>query len=227
MVFAMPEQKCDDRRGRRVVFLSHCLLDQNVRFPGIAVEAGGIGRLVRGLTEAGIGIEQLPCVEMKYWGGVDRWLVMPFLGLSTRALGSSAAGLFTTILNISLGAYRMLCEFEAWKVSRTIMGFLAHGYDILGIVLMNDSPTCGLDMTIDMREFVVEARGREVDWSCPSIDTMSRLLPELLRDGSGMFALALRRRMNRSTTPVDFYGFDPWSDIKAESDRLLSRLLPV
>ena len=50
-----------DARGGRVVFLSHCLLNQNVRYLGGAGRAGGVSEVVDGYLGRGIGICQLPC----------------------------------------------------------------------------------------------------------------------------------------------------------------------
>lgn len=213
-----------DRRSGRVVFVSHCLLDQNARFPGIAVAPGCVSGIVRRLEDDGLGIEQLPCLEMKYWGGANRRLVMPFLRISSRMRAEWEARLFSDLVRVALWVYRLLCEYEAWRTARQIGGFRAQGYEVRGIVVMNDSPTCGLDRTIDLQEFVCEARARSVDWACPTLETMSSLLGGLLRQGSGAYVGALKRRMERSGTPVAFYGFDPWADADVESARLASRL---
>lgn len=47
-----------DQRGGRVVLLSHCLLNENVRYPCVV---------------------QLPCPEQRAWGGARRRLDIPFL----------------------------------------------------------------------------------------------------------------------------------------------------
>ncbi len=59
-----------DARGGRVVFLSHCLLNQNVRYLGGAGRPGGVGELVGGYLARGVGVCQLPCPEQRAWGGV-------------------------------------------------------------------------------------------------------------------------------------------------------------
>jgi hypothetical protein len=59
-----------DARGGRVVLLSHCLLNENVRYLGGAGRAGGVGEVVSGYLARGVGICQLPCPEQRAWGGV-------------------------------------------------------------------------------------------------------------------------------------------------------------
>jgi hypothetical protein len=50
-----------DRRGRRVVFVSHCLLNENVRYLGGAGRRGSVDEVVEGFQAAGVGI----CVEFR------------------------------------------------------------------------------------------------------------------------------------------------------------------
>ncbi|MHB8894452.1 MAG: hypothetical protein ACYC99_04635 [Candidatus Geothermincolia bacterium] len=214
-----------DRRGKRVVFVSHCLLDQNVRFPGIAVAEGCVRPLIGRLCDEGLGIEQLPCLEVRYWGGIERKFVLPLLRLSPRLIEGPMRGLFFGAIKLFLGAFRLLCEVEAWKVTRVIESFARGGCSVTGIIVMNDSPTCGYSRTTDVRKFVTEAPGAGVDWSCPTYEKMSGLLPTVLCAGSGSFVGALKRRLEKRRMDIPFIGFDPWTDGELESERLLGELL--
>jgi hypothetical protein len=59
-----------DARGGQVVFLSHCLLNENVRYLGGAGPPAGVSEVVDGFLSRGIGICQLPCPGQLAWGGV-------------------------------------------------------------------------------------------------------------------------------------------------------------
>jgi predicted secreted protein len=61
-----------DIRGRRVVYVNHCLLNQNARAPGVAVREQAFPELVEILLAGKVGIEQLPCMESIGLGGVSR-----------------------------------------------------------------------------------------------------------------------------------------------------------
>jgi predicted secreted protein len=50
-----------DQRGRRVVLVSHCLLNQNTRYAGGATRSDAVAELANELIGAGYGIHQLPC----------------------------------------------------------------------------------------------------------------------------------------------------------------------
>ena len=216
---------CNDKRGGRIVFVSHCILNQNTRFGGIAVQEGCIQQMVQGLCAAGIGIEQLPCPEMKYWGGVDRILAMHFLRLCSRFVNGDLKPPLSWILDSFLLVYRLLCTIEARRAAATVKRFISRGYAVLGIVVMNDSPTCGLNRTMDMKRFTVDACRKGIDLSCPAFEEMSSFLPEVLCGGSGFFVGAMMKRLSRVSPDINMLGFDPWSDNEREAARLLSGLL--
>src|SRR5215510_5576289 len=59
-----------DERSHRVVFLSHCLLNENTRYLGGAFRPGVVPEVVGPYLRDGIGICQMPCPEQLAWGGV-------------------------------------------------------------------------------------------------------------------------------------------------------------
>src|SRR5215207_7243130 len=61
-----------DARSGQVVFVSHCMLNQNVRYQGGATRPGAVDEVVARLQRAGVGIVQMPCPEQRAWGGVDK-----------------------------------------------------------------------------------------------------------------------------------------------------------
>src|SRR5664279_5272252 len=61
----------DDRRGRKVVVLAHCILNQNAKLDRCAHCAGAVREVVEVLLENGIGILQMECPEMLHLG-LDR-----------------------------------------------------------------------------------------------------------------------------------------------------------
>lgn len=59
-----------DERSRRVVLVSHCLLNDNTRHAGGATRPGAGAEAIDELIVSGCGIHQLPCPERLAWGGV-------------------------------------------------------------------------------------------------------------------------------------------------------------
>src|SRR6476646_3581028 len=76
--------KMRDARRRRVVFLSHCLLNETTRYPGGACRPGCISEVVQRCLTEDLGIVQMPCPEQRAWGGVLKRRLLPVFGLRER-----------------------------------------------------------------------------------------------------------------------------------------------
>ena len=73
-----------DQRSQKVVFLSHCLLNENTRYLGGACRGGAIRELVESCLDSGLGIVQMPCPEQHAWGGVLNRRLLWFFGTEGR-----------------------------------------------------------------------------------------------------------------------------------------------
>jgi hypothetical protein len=105
-----------DVRPGQVVFVSHCVLNQNVRYQGGATRPGVVEEVVARLQRAGVGIVQMPCPEQRVWGGVDKRYTVPAYGAdqtTLRWLRRPATWLFLLYTRL---AYRRL----AGQVARDI-----------------------------------------------------------------------------------------------------------
>lgn len=60
------------KRGKKIIVLSHCYLNQNARVRPYASMSGAFRELIVPLIEAGFGIIQLPCPETTGCG-LNRW----------------------------------------------------------------------------------------------------------------------------------------------------------
>ncbi|HTY57511.1 MAG TPA: hypothetical protein VMF59_01785 [Bacteroidota bacterium] len=113
-----------DKRSRRIVFLAHCFLNMNTRFPEGADFPGANAPLVELLLQSEVGIVQMPCPEFLCLGlEKTRW-----------GMGSEAA---------IRGAFRRVAE----TVADQIEAYGRCGYEILGIIGMNPSPSCGVEVS--------------------------------------------------------------------------------
>ncbi len=113
-----------DKRNHRIVFLAHCFLNMNTRFPEGAEFPGANVPLVELLLQSEVGIVQMPCPEFLCLG----------LEKTGWAVGSEAA---------IRGAFRRVAETVADQVE----AYLGCGYKILGIIGMNPSPSCGVEVS--------------------------------------------------------------------------------
>ncbi|MBW1697670.1 MAG: hypothetical protein JRH18_12525 [Deltaproteobacteria bacterium] len=113
-----------DNRGRRVVFLAHCFLNTNTRFPGGCAFEGATVPLIETLLNSGLGIVQMPCPEFLC------------LGLEKEKFGELSESELRA-------CFRKLAE----DVVRQIAAYVECGHEVAGIIGMNPSPSCGVEIT--------------------------------------------------------------------------------
>ncbi len=115
-----------DARSRRVVFVAHCLLNQNAKAPGLAGQSGVFEPLIGRLARSGVGIVQLPCPELEHVG----------LG---RAPGTDTRQQYDT------PEYRKACTRMAREVAGRLVEYLAAGYQVVAVLGVEGSPSCSVD----------------------------------------------------------------------------------
>ncbi len=113
-------------RSRKMVVISHCLLNMNAKVEGLALNKGCAKELVLSLIENDFGIIQLPCVELDMCG-INRW------------------GQVKSQLNHP--HFRNRCEELLQPVVYQIEDYLANGYQIAAVIGVDGSPTCGVNRT--------------------------------------------------------------------------------
>lgn len=130
-----------DGRSKRVVFLAHCLLNQNSISDGTAVYPAAFKHLICSLLDADVGIVQLPCPELCCLGldrgnvfGADSPVVVENTRIRAQMLLPDAQKKLSLLLD---------------NVMHQIREYHRHGFEIIGIVGANRSPNCGVDSTSD------------------------------------------------------------------------------
>jgi predicted secreted protein len=154
-----------DKRSGKVIFLSHCCLNQNAKVRGIAEYPGAIPPLVELLLEYGVGIYQMTCPEMAYLGNM-RW------------------GMVQEQYNNPM--FRRHCQRLAEFVVDQAQNYLQCGYKVLGFVMMDGSPVCGLNRT-------PKSKNPEELWG-----GMTRYIPESINAiGRGNYCEVLQEELKQ------------------------------
>jgi predicted secreted protein len=184
-----------DARGGRVVFLSHCLLNQNVRYLGGAGRAGAVDEVVNHYLARGIGICQLPCPEQHAWGGV----------LKRRMLVAYGAG-----GTLKAPVVRLLLRPFIW--------YTRHVYARLARII-GGSPSCGVRTTLDLPAAVSALT------HCPAARLDRRTLNEGIIaanvcPGEGLFIHPLRQRLTRAGAHVPMHEHDLLAELGAHPPRV-------
>ena len=117
-------------RSKKVVFISECLLNQNIRAYGITNVngEGPVTEILELLGKNGIGISVVSCPEISYEG------------LKRNACGRC---------NYENDAYRSICVKRAQEVIERYKLYLDDDYKVLGFICVNGSPSCGADFCFD------------------------------------------------------------------------------
>ena len=128
-----------DNRSRKLIVVAHCLLNQNSISDGTADFPSQFDEVVELLMENEVGLIQLPCPELSCLGlarqdpaGAQRDL----LSENTRI-----RGLMTEPQNISK------LRAKAEDVVEQLEEYRRYGFEVLGLVGINRSPSCGVETT--------------------------------------------------------------------------------
>lgn len=156
------QEKLKDERAKKVIFLSHCLLNENTRYLGGTCRKACVDELVDELQKQGIGIVQMKCPEQKTWGGVlKREMLMGY-------------GIKGSILNAFRVPYMM---YFIWKTKRSfkrmakevvseIKDYIDSGFELMGIIGIQGSPSCGVSASLDLKksaDFVAQLNIKKID----------------------------------------------------------------
>ena len=130
-----------DGRSKKVIFIAHCLLNQNSISDGTAVYPAAFKEMVGMILDGDIGIVQMPCPELCCLGldrgniyGADR----PIVQENTRIR-------YEMMQPDTLKKLHDLVDSVIYQ----IMEYKKHGFEIIGIVGANRSPNCGVNTTSD------------------------------------------------------------------------------
>jgi predicted secreted protein len=128
-----------DNRSKRIVLVSHCILNQNSISDGTADYPGVNEDLLGFLTQSGVGIIQMPCPELSCLGldrgdihGGDRAVIVE----NTRIRQNLVKPYCIEVLN------RLVAQ-----IIFQIEEYIKNGFTIVGIIGINRSPSCGVDTT--------------------------------------------------------------------------------
>jgi predicted secreted protein len=139
------------KRSKRIVMVSHCILNQNSVVKPLA-RAKGAFPISKMILEEGVGIIQLPCPEFKY------------LGLDRKPMSKE---------EYDSKDYRNLCRKLFNSICEDLQKYIESGYDFIGIVGINHSPTCSIssNMGIYMEEIFEILQSMNIEFKTFEIPT--------------------------------------------------------
>jgi predicted secreted protein len=197
-----------DARGRRVIFAAHCLLNENVRYPGGATRSGTVDEFVDAVQRSGVGIVQMVCPEQQAWGGVLKRRMLMCLGADRGPLRS----IRKLVMPLFVAYTRWRYDRLASRVAAEVADYRRAGFDVVGIVGVDGSPSCGVRRTLDVAR-AADALARCDPTATDATAFNERVVRASIIPGYGLFTAALRRRLRRRRLGVAWFGHDLMAEL--------------
>lgn len=112
-----------NERSKKVIFVSHCILNQNTRAIGREKYPGVVRELTDLFANSDVGLIQLPCPQFEYSKNLDR------MEKNKKSYNNG---------------YRGYCRKLSIEILKQIENYLSKNYKILGIIGVEFSPNCGV-----------------------------------------------------------------------------------
>jgi len=181
-------------RGKKIVFLSHCILNANAKVEGLAAYPGAAGELITYLMDQGVGMLQLPCPEVdvlgvQRWGHVKNQLSHPF--------------------------FIECCEKMLAPVVRQVEMYRNGGYQLIGVVGIDGSPCCGVKKTCASEKWAGDFLDPELTWK--------KVADLAWVKKPGIFMETFQKMLAGKHADLDFFSLDE-SDPTASVPRLIAAL---
>ena len=193
-----------------MVFLSHCILNENTRYLGGACSPACVRPIVEECIRNDWGMVQLPCPEQRAWGGVVKRHLLKAHG----AGGSLLYRFRPIVLPVFEWYSRWIYRGLARQVAGEIEDYLKSGFVVAGIVAVDGSPSCGLNVTLDLRASFLRMAAMDADGA--TIARMNEIIRDTLVAGEGMFTSAFRRELDRRHLEVSYFAHDLVAEISGK-----------
>ena len=211
-------RRLHDDRGNQVVLLSHCLLNENTRYLGGAGRAGCVREIVDACAVARLGMVQMPCPEEAAWGGVLKRRLLAAYG-SSRWLPRL---LRPVVLRAVLAYTRLVYRRLARQTARRVADYRDSGLDVVGIVGVDGSPSCGVTRTMDLSRALDHLC--EIDPDTITVAEMTAIVRDAGAPGRGLYIEALQRQLHRRGLEVPYLAHDLLAELDGQPSTVASAL---
>ncbi len=179
----------EDVRSMKVIFLSHCILNQNTKVLGIAYRPAAITEIVEYILEHDIGIVQMPCPEATYWG-LRRWAMLKD--------------------QYDVPKFREYCKQLAKEIVNQIVEYVRNGYKVIAVIGCDGSPVCGVNWT---NTYVSGQWGGFI-----TEETLRNPPKQKLVKGSGIFIEELINELKANKLNIPVIGYPEMKELKSSED---------
>jgi predicted secreted protein len=163
----------NDVRSKKILLVAHCLLNQNAKLDQLASRPGVLPKITQEIINSGAGIIQMPCPEM-LGIGLDRHCIIDATLDDIKFEKTRVAKL--------MSKEKQLCINLAQHLVFQLKQYKEHNFEIIGVLGVNMSPTCGVETTWADNEEV---------------------------KGNGIFIKTLKEEIEKAGINIDFTGITP------------------
>lgn len=202
-------ERLEDERGKKVIFLSHCLLNENTRYLGGACRRAGINELIDYLQEQGIGIIQMQCPEQKTWGGVLKKEMLQGYGIK----GTWLNNFRKPYLKYFIWKTKRSYSSQAKAVVSEINDYIDSGFEVAGIIGIKGSPSCGLSASLDLLKSSEVIADLDLKTLTPKIFN-DKCYENCLINTEGLFFEQLKYFLTRNSLKINFFEHDLLEEVK-------------
>ncbi len=206
----------NDQRGKEVVFVSHCLLNMNTRYLGGAFRKGSVTEVIEDMMARGVGIIQMKCPEQVAWGGV----LKKYLWIAVDSRRTIIYFMKPLLLWIFLVYTRSVYKRLARETVSMIHDYIKSGYQVLGVIGVDGSPTCGVTTTLDMKEafdYFADLNIEQIERS----NFNTELYAKCAMKGKGIYLEELRKKLKSKKIDLPFYGHSLLSEMCNEKCKII------
>jgi len=212
------QQRLEDSRSKQVVFLSHCILNENTRYLGGACRGSCIREIVDQCLDKDWGIVQMPCPEQRAWGGITkRWLLI-YYGAKDQFVYRFRSLFLPLFVRYTDLVYRRLAKAVADQVN----DYLRSGFTVVGIVGIDGSPSCGVGKTLALQKSFDLTASVNIDSF--TVDAMNTIIRQCLMDGQGLFTAILQKELKKRQLNVPYVAHDLIGEIDGKASSVVSLL---
>lgn len=166
-------------RGKKIVLLSHCILNVNAKVEGFEPYESLVKEIVDYLHKNKIGIIQLPCPEMALYG-IKRW------------------GHVKDQFDYKF--FRDTCKELLNPIINQLESYTNAGYSLIGCIGVDGSPSCGVSLTCRSSQWRGEMHmNPNLDAVLSNVDMVNE---------KGVFMEVLENSLKENNIEAEFIGLN-------------------
>lgn len=211
----MLAERLKDERSKKVIFVSHCILNENARYLGGAFRKGCIDEIFDEIQKQGVGIIQMECPEQKAWGGIQKRDVLRGFGSRNTLLYKFRKLYISLFIWNTKRIYRKIAK----DIVAEIKDYVDSGFEVVGIIGIAGSPSCGVNTTLNIEKFAEFMANTNIG-NLDRKKINEFMIKRCLIKRSGFFIEALKNELKKKNIKIKFYEHDLISEMEGKNIKL-------